>query len=168
VYVVAEHFMAQKDIEYHAKALHQIANSLGWKKDSKGRLNALIDSAANQKTLAGLKSVKELFNDYNILVNTNVNKDMFTGIQRVKEYLRIKNGKPKIYIFKNCVNLIRELKSYWWGNNDAPKKIDDHCLDELRYYLMSKPQIKEPTLTKSIIEKDKEKLYKKIKNERRR
>lgn len=168
VYVVAEHFEAGKEVSYHADAIRRISNSLGWKKDAQGRIHALIDSAANQKTLASTRSVTELFYDNGICVNPNVNKDMFSGIQRVKQYLKVTNGKPKLFIFKNCVNLIRELKSYWWGEGDNPKKTDDHALDELRYYLMSKPQPPTARIEKTPVQKDKERLFRKILNERKR
>ena len=167
VYVIAEHFEAEKDIGYHSDRIKQISNKLGWKRNNSGKIEALIDSAANQKTLAGTKSVVELFNDYGIAVNPQVNKDMFSGIQRVKEYLKITDGKPKLYIFKSCVNLIRELKSYWWGDGDRPKKVDDHALDELRYYLMRKPENSPPKKVKNEIQRDKERLFRKILNERR-
>ena len=168
VYVVAEHFEAGKDVCYHAQRIKEISDSIGWKKDRLGRISALIDSAANQKTLASTKSVTELFWEFGIAVNPSVNKDMFSGIQRVKQYLKVNDGKPKLYIFKNCVNLIRELKSYRWGDGDNPKKTDDHCLDELRYYLMTKPSTSPPKKEKTEIQKDKERLFRKIINERRK
>ena len=168
VYVLAEHFEAQKDIEYHSNKIKEISDRLGWKRDKFNRIVALIDSAANQKTLASTKSVTELFNEYGIAVNPRVNKDMFSGIQRVKQYLRGINGKPQIYIFPSCVNLIRELKTYRWGDGDAPKKTDDHALDELRYYLMTKPENTPRKAEKTQIQKDKERLIKKIMNERNR
>lgn len=167
IYVVAEHFQAGKDVAYHAEKIKQISQSLGWKKDVKGRYKALIDSAANQRTLASSKSVTELFYDNGIIANPNVNKDMFAGIQRVKQYLKVKDGKPRIYIFKNCVNLIRELKSYWWQEGDNPKKVDDHSLDELRYYIMKKPCLTPLKPQKTEIQKDKERLFRKILNERK-
>ena len=140
VYVVAEHFEAGRDIDYHAQKIKEISQKLGWKTDGRGRLSALIDSAAKQHTLASVKSVAELFYERDILVNPDVDKDLFSGIARVKSYLNVKNGKPNIYIFKNCVQLIRELKGYYWGSGDVPKKIDDHALDEMRYYLMTRPK----------------------------
>ncbi len=167
VYVLAEHFEAKKDIFYHAEKIKQISERLGWKKTPSGHIEALIDSAANQRTLASSKSVSELFFECGIAVNPNVNKDMLSGIARVKDYLRIKNGKPKLYIFKNCPNLIRELKSYRWGEGENPKKIDDHALDELRYYLMKRPHNSPPKKQKSEVQKNKEKLYRKILNERK-
>ncbi len=167
VYVIAEHFEAGKDVSYHSDKIKEISSSLGWKRNSYGRIEALIDSAANQKALSSLKSVTELFYEQGIDVNTSVNKDLFSGIQRVKQYLNLVDGKPKIYIFKNCVNLIRELKSYRWGNGETPRKTDDHALDELRYYLMTKPKNTPPKKQKTQIQKDKERLYRKILNERR-
>ncbi len=168
VYVVAEHFEAGRDVTYHAQKIKQISDNLGWKRDSRGRLSALIDSAANQRTLSGMKSVSELFLEQGILVNPKVNKDMFSGIQRVKQYLKVNDGKPKLYIFPNCVNLINELKSYRWGDGDTPKKVDDHCLDEMRYYLMTKPENLPPKKQKTVIQKDKERLIRKLNNERKK
>ncbi len=167
VYVTHEHFEAKRDIFYHSNAIKSISNKIGWKSDSKGRIFALIDSAANQKTLASNKSVTELFLEQGIVCNPKVNKDMFSGIQRVKEYLIGDNGKPKLYIFKNCPNLIRELKNYRWQSGDTPKKSDDHALDELRYYLMTKPKNERVLPQKSAVQKDKERLFRKILNERR-
>ena len=109
-----------------------------------------------------------MFYEQGIIVNPNVNKDLFSGIARVKQYLKTINGKPRLYIFRNCVNLIRELKGYFWADGDRPKKEDDHALDELRYYIMTKPENSPPKKEKSIIARDKERLFRKILNERRK
>ncbi|HHU43794.1 MAG: phage terminase large subunit [Bacillota bacterium] len=138
IYVVAEHYEKGKDIDYHANAILDIAKSLNWHFSPSGHLEALIDSAANQRTLAGSKSVSQLFYEKGIAVNTNVKKDLFSGISRVKDYFSARP--PRIFIFKNCVNMIRELKSYWWGKGDTPLKKDDHAMDDLRYYIMTNPQ----------------------------
>lgn len=165
VYVIAEHFEKEKDVEFHAKKILEIANRLNWPRLCNGKLSALIDSAALQRTLSSTRSVVELFDDYGISVNTKVNKDLFSGISRVKSYICDGEGRRKLFIFKNCVNLIRELKTYFWGKNESPVKKDDHCLDELRYYIMSKPENKRKYI-KNEIEKDKERLFRKIKTER--
>ena len=156
VYVVYEHFKAGRDVDYHASEIKRICDLLGWKRDGKGRVTALIDSAAKQRTLSGAKSVCELFYERGILVNPNVEKDLFSGISRVKSYLNRRNGLPNLYIFSNCTHLIGELKSYYWGSGDTPKKVDDHALDEMRYYLMSRPTKSPPEREKSAVEKDKE------------
>lgn len=162
VYVVAEHYQAQKTVGYHAEKIKKIARNLNWKTDSKGFLRAIIDSAARQKTLASEKNVVELFYENGILVNPQVDKDMFAGISTVKSYLKTADGSTRLFIFKNCVNLIREIKNYWWGDGDLPIKKDDHALDELRYYLMTKPLNKEK-VTKTEIQKDKERMARKLK-----
>ncbi|MBQ4557781.1 MAG: terminase family protein [Clostridia bacterium] len=162
VYVIAEHFEAEKDIVYHANKIKDVCKKLNWPTSYSGKIEALIDSAANQKTLASIKSVTELFYEQDILVNTNVNKDLFSGINKVKQYLKSADGKIRLYIFRTCTNLIRELKSYYWGNNDVPIKSDDHALDELRYYIMSKPDTPQITIKKTDIQKDKERLLRRL------
>jgi hypothetical protein len=166
VYVVAETYEAGKDIDHHAGVIKDISARIGWKTDGRGRLRALIDSAAKQRTLASVKSVAELFYERGILVDPNVDKDLFAGIARVKSYLNTKNGLPNIYIFKNCVHLIAEIKGYFWGNGDVPRKVNDHSLDEMRYYLMTRPK-KTPTLPpKNAIQRDKEALIRRVRRNR--
>ena len=167
VYAVAEHFEAGKDVKYHADAIKAISKKIGWKTRADGKVDALIDCAANQKTLAYSKSVTELFFEQGIACNPKVNKDIFSGIERVKQYLNKERERPKLFIFRNCVNLIREFKSYWWGDGDNPKKYDDHSLDELRYYLMKKPQLTPVKPIKTVIQKDKERRIRKMINEKR-
>lgn len=156
IYVVAEHYEKGKDIGYHAKAILDIADRLNWHRNRSGMPEALIDSAANQRTLASSKSVAELFLEKGIAVNTKVNKELFSGIAAVKEYFAARP--PRIFIFKTCVNMIREIKSYWWGKGDTPVKKDDHAMDELRYYIMTNPMNSPPPKGKSIQQKHREKL----------
>lgn len=158
VYVVAEHYAAGKPVHEHAAAILEIAKRLSWPTDAKGRVEALIDSAASQRTLAASKSVAELFYEQGVLTDTRVNKDVFAGISRVKSYLRPVSGPPKLYIFSCCTELIREMKGYFFGSGDRPVKSDDHALDELRYYIMSRPHHPRPAAQKSEILKDKERL----------
>ena len=105
----------------------------------------------------------ELFFEQGIAVDPRVNKDLFTGIARVKEYLKSR----KLFIFSSCVNLIREIKGYFWKNQDAPVKKDDNCLDELRYFICSRPENKPPERQKTVIELDKERLIRKLKRRRK-
>ena len=79
IYVIAEHYAANKTVEEHSICIKEICKKLKWKTFN-GKISALIDSAANQKTLASSKSVAELFYEYGINVNTNVNKDLFSGL----------------------------------------------------------------------------------------
>lgn len=164
VYAVAEHYASGRDIDFHADAIKGISGALGWHKDYAGRLSAVIDSAAGQRTLAAQKSVSELFFERGINVNPNVNKDLFAGIAVVKSYLKRGNGQPDLFLFKGCVNLIREFKGYFWsGAGDVPVKRDDHALDATRYFLMTRPRNAEPKAPQSMIARDKEKRMKRLK-----
>ncbi len=153
IYVVAEHYMAGKDIDFHARSIKDISRRIGWHTDVKGRISALIDSAANQRTLAYSKSVAELFCERDILVNTNVNKDVFSGICRVKSYLT--GDGPKLYVFSTCTHMISEFRGYIWGEGDSPVKKNDHALDNLRYYIMNRPRTPVKTDGKSPVAEDK-------------
>ena len=163
IYVIAEIYETRKTVEYHAERIREICSRLNWPKSSNGMYSAIIDSAANQRTLSSPKNVCELFYDNGILVNPKVNKDLYSGINRVKSYLKNAMGQSKLFIFKNCVNMIREIKGYFWGNNDAPIKKDDHAMDDLRYYIMNRPENQAPKQQKSLVQKDKERLMKKLK-----
>lgn len=167
VYVVAEHYSANLDVHTHAKKINEIANALHWKRNSNGMLESLIDSAATARTLSSEKNVVDLFYDNGILTNPKVNKDVFSGINRVKAYLKDADGEARLFIFSTCTNLIREFKRYWWGKDETPIKKDDHALDELRYYIASKPEIPRLPEKKSEIAKDKERLYNRLKRQQR-
>lgn len=165
VYVVAEHYEKGKFVEYHANRIKEICMRLNWHTSYNGMYEALIDSAANQRTLGAGKSVAELFHEQGILVNTKVNKDLFSGINRVKSYLKNAEGKSRLFIFRNCVNMIREIKGYYWGNEDAPIKKDDHSMDELRYFIMSRPQNPKPEKTE--LQKYKDNLVRDLNRKRK-
>lgn len=164
IYVVAEHYEKGKEISYHAGKIFEIADRLNWHRRPDGKLEALIDSAANQRTLASVKSVSELFFEYGVAVNPRVNKDTFSGISRVRALFSARPA--RIFIFRNCVNMIREIKSYWWGKGDRPVKRDDHAMDELRYYVMSNPHIELPSPELPTHIKYKEKLLKSAKRKK--
>lgn len=165
VYVVAEHYAAEKDIDYHASRIKEIADEIGWRRTSDGFIEALMDSAATQRTLSSVKSVAELFYERGIKPNCRVNKDMFSGINKVKVLLAARPA--KIFIFSSCVNMIREIKGYFWGNDDLPVKRDDHAMDELRYYVMSRTEPFAKTKEYTDVEKTYRKLLSRAKNEER-
>lgn len=68
-----------------------------------------------------------------------------SGIEKVKQALKIdsQTGRPRLYIHQKCVNTLREFESYHWAENrdrdmkDEPEKKDDHCMDALRYFMVS-------------------------------
>tara|TARA_R100000654_G_scaffold60264_1_gene87102 strand:- start:372 stop:1814 length:1443 start_codon:yes stop_codon:yes gene_type:complete len=62
------------------------------------------------------------------------------GINMVKDYLHLnQEGRPRIYFFNDLKNLLREFRLYKWDNKsklDKPKKVNDHAMDSLRYFIM--------------------------------
>ena len=168
IFVIYEHYESNQNIDYHSAKIKSICEILDWPVDSRGYYNAIIDTASTQHTLNNPKSVADLFYENKILVNPKVNKDLFAGISRVKSYFKNALGQSKLFIFSNCVNLIKEIKSYRWGKLDVPIKKDDHALDELRYFVMTRPEAYTAVEVKNEIQKDKENLFKKILSSRRR
>ena len=140
IFVVGEHYAAGLSIDQHVEKINELAQKLGWKRAKNGNLEAIMDSAGGQKTLSAPKSVGELFFERGISVNLKVNKDVFSGISAVRAKLIGQNGRPQLFVFAGCENMIREFKTYQWGNGDAPIKRDDHAMDELRYFVMSRPE----------------------------
>lgn len=86
------------------------------------------------------------------------NNDVVAGIDRVRKYFRgtVVNEEvqiPQIYITRNCVNLIWELRRYVWATwqhkrterdknrKEEPRKKDDHACDALRYGVASRPEV---------------------------
>ncbi len=81
------------------------------------------------------------------------NNAVSAGIDRIKERLKInpKSGKPTLFIFDTCTNLVDELIKYRWAEQppgqiatknekEDPVKKDDHSCDALRYAIMSRPE----------------------------
>ncbi len=94
------------------------------------------------------------------------NNDVNAGIARLHKYFRIdpdrihpstkKKGAPRIFYFNTCPLLADETEGYKWkkviptNENDpdeAPRKKDDHLLDPTRYIVMSRPDIKQGTVS---------------------
>ena len=131
IYVVADYAVAEQTVPYHVREIKKVNAELGFA-DS-----VIIDSAALARTLGSAESVVEQFEREGIHVDTRVNKDVFAGIMRMKALFHDANGNRKLFVFRSCVHLIKELRTYWWGRDERPVKKDDHCLDALRYFVMT-------------------------------
>lgn len=81
------------------------------------------------------------------------NNDVTAGIDKLRSYFKVnpKSGRPKIYIFNSCTNLIDELEKYKYpeltvgeqgkkSEKELPVKVDDHACDALRYLVMGLPE----------------------------
>ena len=94
---------------------------------------AVIDSASSAKNLASEKTVAQLFKDSGIEVEQCAPKNVFGDVFTIKSLFADATGTRRLFIFKNCVHLIKELRSYYWGDDERPVKKNDHCIDALRY-----------------------------------
>ncbi len=125
---------------------------------------ALIDPATKAmrgKTSVGSKGqkIESEYDEYrdnlpDWLNLTTANNEKATGIDRVKQYLKVnpKTGKPSLFIFSTCPELIEEMVNYRWAElpitqqgkkneKEEPVKYKDHALDALRYLIMSRPEL---------------------------
>lgn len=68
------------------------------------------------------------------LVVIKAENDVLNGINKVCQALKNND----IYISPSCVDTIREFSIYRWDNGikkDAPKKENDHAMDDIRYFV---------------------------------
>lgn len=138
IYITDEHYEAGQTISYHAQQIHS--------RDNSNVNDRLCDPACMAKINAKngqLYSVWDEYHDYGLYFRP-ANNAVLAGINRVNECFK----SNKLFIFKNCVNLIREIESYKWqrvkpgqqkNEPDAPVKKNDHACDALRYLIMSRP-----------------------------
>ncbi len=114
-----------------------------YEKDDNKSIQGVLDTAAWNKTGVGGPTVGET------LVRAGhklrpADKNRIQGKIQIHEYLKQDKttGRPKLQIFSNCVNLIRELQSIPVDPNkpeDVDTKASDHAYDALRYLIMSRP-----------------------------
>lgn len=171
VYVIGEHYQAGWSVEKHAKAITELARELDWPVNRSGKLSGIIDCAGMQRTLAAEKNVVELFGEQGIdLSPTSMQqKERWSGIQRVKQYLQLREtddkaawprGKPRLFVFKTCPNMIKEFKSYRWKPDTDSEviKLGDDAMDDLRYYIAQRPEAYAAPTVKTAIQLHKEEM----------
>ena len=123
-YVYAEHYQSRETLAYHAERIKQI---------SAGDFYRMTWADHDTQDVAELKALG--------IDTLPARKDVHLGIEAVQSALKIQpNGKPRLQVFSNCKNTIREIKGYRWAEGtetkdakDEPLKVDDHCPDCLRY-----------------------------------
>ena len=148
-----EHYVSGEVVEYHAKAVHQKNSNHGRSPD----VYIGDPSIRNTDQLTGT-SVHQEYATYGIPIVLG-NNDVAAGVNRVASYLERRDGHgiPQLVITRNCVNLIQELQRYRWatyankrvGNQNNKREIthkkDDHACDALRYFMMSRPDLRPVT-----------------------
>ena len=127
-YVYAEHYMARESLAYHAEKVKQISGTEKYRA-------TWADHDAQERFEFNKLDISTL----------PAKKDIHLGIEVVQAALKIQpNGKPRLFIFKNCQHTIGEMAGYRWAEGteskdakDDPLKVNDHCPDCVRYCLYS-------------------------------
>lgn len=125
-WIYDEYVQNKNSIEDHVEALKE-----KWKPGARDYGDMWADYAAAQDR-----------HEFSIrgLPTRAAHKDVLPGIAKVQELLRNgADGKPRLLIFKNCENLLREMRTYIWHPNIAnrPLKKEDDCVDSLRMLVYS-------------------------------
>lgn len=138
-----EHYVSGEVVDYHAQAVRA-------KVESHGRApNVYVGDPS-------IRSVDPITGTSIHLEYTKAgipillaNNDVAAGINRVSSYLDSGN----LVITRNCVNLIGEMQRYRWktwaskriqhlnNNHEVAHKKNDHAVDSLRYFIMSRPEL---------------------------
>jgi len=130
-YVYDEHFEAQRLLDYHSEKIHERE----WDDSQPWYGPTYTDHDA--QTRAELAQMG--------IVCTPARKSINPSLELLRSLMMVQaNGKPRLFIFKNCVNLIREIQGYKWPDgsaarnpSDAPLDKDNHAIDALRYAIYS-------------------------------
>ena len=155
--VFDEHYESNEVVRYHAEVVNKRASQHGRLTD----YNVGDPSIANRDPITGT-TIQLEYNDNGVLI-VPANNEVRGGINRVKSYLgqeevvgssgEVLQKKiiTRLYITRNCVNLIHEMSRYRWARwatkrmaadrnkKDEPHKKDDHACDALRYGIASRP-----------------------------
>lgn len=143
-----EHYLSGEVVDYHAKAVHKINESIGRPPET-----YIGDpSIRNHDPITGTSIHLEYSNGGIPIVLGN--NDVPAGINRMARYLEIRgDGKPSWLITRNCTHLIYELQRYRWktfaskkairenNGREAPHKKEDHAVDSSRYFFMARPEL---------------------------
>jgi PBSX family phage terminase large subunit len=161
-FIIDEHYEAGKLVSHHAQQI------LKKREESWGHPNyTVIDASAAALDPNTGRSVIDEYFDWGISTIPS-DRHVIARVNRIAEWLRLDpdhphpltgetrpEGWPKLYIFKNCHNLVEHLQQYQWkpqpptrteDPKEKPLEKDDHDVDALGYILMTRP----PPATKPI------------------
>ena len=143
-YVYREHYQAEQLIEWHAEKISEEY----WAEHDPYCGVTYADHAAAQER-AELTATR--LQDRGVAIPTAAaRKDVMPGIECLRRMMKpCTDGKPRIYVFKNCKELISEIRSYHWPEATGkdrrmkdpviqlPVPFRDHGIDAMRYAIFS-------------------------------
>lgn len=146
VIIYDEYYRSGEIVQYHAAELHKI----NLEHERVPDYYVADPSIRNVDPITGTSVLIE-YTDHGIPIVLG-NNDVKAGLNRVARYLTGINNVPRLFVTKNCVNLIREMGRLRWATWTAKKiradrnpkeeqhKKDDHAADALRYLIASRPE----------------------------
>jgi phage terminase large subunit-like protein len=153
----AEYYKAQETVETHALAYHTMNKIIGREPSYN-----VGDPSIKNRNSQTLTSVQQEYVKHGVFIILG-NNDKTAGINRSKSYLKPGpkegsipelNGKPMWVMTASCPKLIWEMGRYRrkrWANKkvaqeknlqEEPIDRDNHALDDCRYFIMSRPDIR--------------------------
>lgn len=151
IIIYDEYYQSGEIVEYHVSQVHSINKIHGRVPD----YYVGDPSIRNTDPITGTSVLLE-YMDFGIPIVLG-NNDVRAGINRVARYFQGIEAHPRLYITKNCHNLLREIPRYRWGHwanrkmrsdrnkKEEPHKKDDHAVDALRYLIASRPELDDGT-----------------------
>lgn len=147
IFVIREYYEAGLSVADNARAIQLIE-----KQNDLFPVYRVGDpSITSRNALNPNQSVQSEYANFGIYIQPG-NNDVDAGIARVSYLLKPPNFEtPRLYIDEHCVKLDKEFRMYRWADwankktsankepKAAPKKRDDHAMDALRYFCMSRP-----------------------------
>jgi len=149
-WVVNEYYNSGQTIDYHSGVINANALSRNVTMTYGDPSGAQWINEFAQRGIYITKANKE--------AATSTNNWVRLGIEKIQEKLKVlpghfvsvlgKSDQPKMFVFSNCANLIKEFELYRWKEKsvtqaqdlnepDVPEKANDHALDALRYFAVS-------------------------------
>lgn len=148
LFTFKEHYASGMVIREHAQRVHLINKEIGRNPDY------YIGDPSIRNTGPNGTSIQQEYGNYGIHISLG-NNDVRAGILRVAGYMRDRpEVGPAWKVTANCSALISELLKYRWKtyankrlinqNNlmEEPHKKNDHACDSLRYFVMSRPDLR--------------------------
>lgn len=151
IFIYDEHYQSSQIVSYHAKKVHEINAA----HERVPEYYVGDPSIRNVDPITGTSILIE-YMDHDVPIVLG-NNDQRAGINRVSRYFEGIDGHPRLYITKNCVNLVTELPRLRWSTWSSKKlvadrnkkedqhKKNDHACDALRYMIASRPEYDDGT-----------------------
>lgn len=141
LYIYLEHYQAEMLLSDHAAEILRIESdaSLYEGVHAHGMVGLIEDSVCDHDR----QERAEL--ETHGIYTTPADKDVRHSIAVINRLLKPSPSydgtlRPRLYIFDECTNLVKQVQNYRWNPKSAgkeePLKIDDHSVDALRYLCM--------------------------------